>query len=137
MRALHPGIFSAMLWASKPPRLEACSPRTAVGQVLEHQFIHAVSARWDGLDQSAPADDCCKMIGLDIIALQLIENGRFPEFILLANPWIGSQVLGGMVYGFSKHLFPAFKNRNFCRCRAGIDYQDLFFHDFYFAVTAK
>jgi len=87
------------------------------------------------MDQATPADNSSEMVGLDIIVLQLIEDVRFPELILLANPGIRSQVLGGMVYGFSKHLFPALKNGNFCRCRAGIDNQDLFFNNFIFIVN--
>ena len=103
--------------------------RTAVGKVLEHQLIHAVSARWDGPDHTAPADDCRKACRVDFIVLQLGKDGFFPEFKLLAYVGKRCQVFCSVQDGFAKNFLAAFVDRDFGGCGAGIDDQNVFFHN--------
>jgi len=72
------------------------------------------------MDQATPADNSSEMVGLDIIVLQLIEDVRFPELILLANPGIRSQVLGVWYMVFPNTSFLPSKTAIFVDVEPGL-----------------
>ena len=90
--------------------------------VLDHIAVDDIGSTGDRSQHSASAGDRIQRSSVKASFFQYIKDQLCAEWRLFCNGVIRRKILGAVAKRILEQFFLVIKNRDFCRCRARIDY---------------